>query len=231
MKIVKPSILKFPLLRLRSNHPALTLARAARYNRGPDRTATMAKRSLFSILSEYPWWLTAVVAIMLFGIVHAIFPPLAPFAALPFVAVAAYFAYKQLRGKSPVGAVERLQALREMSWENFGAIISEAYRREGYTVEASGSAAFDFTLCRNGRITLVQCRRWKVSQVGVGPLRELHEAIGRQDAFNAVCITAGGFSDKAREYAAGKPITLLSDAALAAFVGHLGKPRARWFAR
>lgn len=191
----------------------------------------MAKRSLFSILSEFPWWLSALVAVLLFGIMQLIFPPLAPFIALPFVAVAAYFAYKQLRGKSPIDAGERLAALRDMPWENFSLVISEAYRRQGYAVEASNSAAFDFTLRKNGRITLVQCRRWKVNQVGAGPLRELHEAIVKHDAFNGVCITAGGFSANARELAAGKPITLLSNAALAELVGTLEKTSKRWFGR
>ncbi|MEK6592533.1 MAG: restriction endonuclease [Pseudomonadota bacterium] len=191
----------------------------------------MAKRSLFSILSEYPWWLSALVAVLLFGIVQTIFPPLAPFVALPFAAVAAYFAYRQLRGKSPVDAGARLASLRDMPWENFSLVISEAYRRQGYAVEASNSAGFDFTLRKNGRITLVQCRRWKVNQVGAGPLRELHEAIGKHDAFNGVCITAGGFSANAREFAAGKPITLLSDAALAELVGTLEKTSKRWFGR
>ena len=191
----------------------------------------MAKRSLFSILSEFPWWLSALVAVLLFGIVQLVFPPLAPFVALPFIAVAAYFAYRQLRGKSPVDAAERLAALRAMPWENFSLVISEAYRRQGYTVEPSASAAFDFTLRKNGRITLVQCRCWKVNQVGAGPLRELDEAIARHDAFNGVCITAGGFSANARAYAAGKPITLLSDAALAELVGTLEKTSRRWFSR
>lgn len=191
----------------------------------------MAKRSLFSILSGFPWWLSALVAVLLFGFMQLIFPPLAPFVALPFVAVAAYFAYRQLRGKSPVDAGERIAALRDMPWENFSLVISEAYRRQGYAVEASDSAAFDFTLRRNGRITLVQCRRWKVNQVGAGPLRELHEAIVKHDAFNGVCITAGGFSANAREFAAGKPITLLNDAALAELVGTLEKTSKRWFGR
>lgn len=191
----------------------------------------MAKRSLFSILSGFPWWLSALVAVLLFGVMQLIFPPLAPFVALPFVAVAVYFAYRQLRGKSPVDAGERVAALRDMPWENFSLVISEAYRRQGYAVEASDSAAFDFTLRKNGRITLVQCRRWKVNQVGAGPLRELHEAISRHDAFNGVCITAGGFSANAREFAAGKPITLLHDAALAELVGTLEKTSKRWFGR
>lgn len=189
----------------------------------------MAKRSLFSILSEQPWWVSALVAAVVFAIVQLFFPPLAPFVALPFIAVAAYVAWKQLRSKSPVDAAERLAALREMPWENFGLIISESYRRQGYAVEESGSSAFDFKLSKNGRITLAQCRRWKVNQVGAGPLRELYKAVTRLEAYNGVCIAAGEFSANAREFAAGKPITLLTGAALVELVGTIEKKSRRWF--
>lgn len=189
----------------------------------------MAKRSLFSILSEQPWWVSALVAAVVFAIVQLFFPPLAPFVALPFIAVAAYVAWKQLRSKSPVDAAERLAALREMPWENFGLIISESYRRQGYAVEESGSSAFDFKLSKNGRITLVQCRRWKVNQVGAGPLRELYKAVTRLEAYNGVCVAAGEFSANAREFAAGKPITLLTGAALVELVGTIEKKSRRWF--
>lgn len=183
----------------------------------------MAKRSLFSILSEQPWWVSLVVAALLFAGVYQFLPDFAPFIALPFVGVAAHVAWKQFRGRAPSDAPERLAALREMSWEEFAAVISAAYRRQGYAVEASQGGAFDFTLRKNGRITLVQCRRWKVNQAGVGPVRELCEATTGHDAADCVCISAGEFSANAREFAAGKPVTLLGGAALAELVGAVGK--------
>lgn len=189
----------------------------------------MAKRSLFSILSEQPWWVSLLVAAILFALVQLFLPPLAPFVALPFVAVAAYVGWKQLRRTSPVNVEERLAALQAMPWENFGLVISEAYRRQGYTVEESASGAFDFKLRKDGRSTLVQCRRWKVNQVGIKPVQELHEAMNKLDAFNGVCISAGEFSAGAREFAAGKPIILLNHAALAELVGTIEKTRRRWF--
>jgi len=188
----------------------------------------MAKRSLFSILSEQPWWVSLLVAAIVFAVAQFLLPQMALFIALPFAAVAAYVAHKQLRRSSPVNVDERLAALRGMSWENFGGIIEEAYRRQSYTVEGSQSAAFDFTLRKKDRITLVQCRRWKVNQVGVGPLRELYDAVAMHDAFDAVCIGTGAFSDRAREFAAGKRITLLNGSALVELVGTLEKRKWRW---
>ncbi len=96
----------------------------------------MAKRSLFSILSEQPWWVSLVVAALLFAGVYQFLPDFAAFVALPFVGVAAHVAWKQFRGRAPADAAERLAALREMSWEEFAAVISAAYRRQGYAVEA-----------------------------------------------------------------------------------------------
>jgi restriction system protein len=191
----------------------------------------MAKQTLFQILSRQPWWLTLLVAVLIFSIMQFVFPPLAPFVALPFAAVAAYLAWRQLRAGPSINVEERLAALRAMPWENFSLVVSEAYRRKGYTVEASTSAAFDFKLTAKGRITLVQCRRWKVNQVGDGPVRELVAAMEKHNAYNCVCITAGEFSTNAHEFARGRPVTLLAGAALAQLVGTIDKKGRRWFAR
>ena len=179
----------------------------------------MAKRSLFSLLSEQPWWVSVLVAMAVFAIARLIFPPVAPFAALPFVAIAIYFAWQQLRALSPDTVNARLAAVRAMSWDEFAVLIGDAYRRRGYEVETARDGAFDFVLRQKGRLSLVQCRRWKVRQVGVGPVRELYEALDRHEAFNGICIAAGDFSDAARQFAAGKPIALVHGAELAKLVG------------
>lgn len=184
----------------------------------------MAKpRTLFSVLIEQPWWISALVGAALFGIAQLAFPPVAPFVALPFVAIAIYVGYRQLRTLSPGKARERITALREMSWEPFSALIVDAYRRQGYDVAPVNKSAFDFNLTRQGRVTLLQCRRWKVNQLGAGPVEELAKAIAGEDAHNAICISAGDFTAKARESAAGKPISLVHGIELAALVGHIAK--------
>jgi restriction system protein len=191
----------------------------------------LARESLFQILSRQPWWLTLLVAVFIFGIMQLVFPPLAPFVALPFAAVAGYLAWRQIRAGPSLNVEERLATLRAMPWENFSLVVSESYRRQGYTVEDSKSAAFDFKLSKKGQITLVQCRRWKVNQVGDAPVRELVKAMEKQNAFNCVCITAGEFSANAREFARGRPVTLLAGAALAELVGTIDKKSRRWFLR
>lgn len=180
-------------------------------------------RTLFSILLEQPWWISALVGAGLFGIAQLAFPPVAPFVALPFLVISAYVGYRQLGTVSPGQVDERLAALRGMSWETFSTVITDAYRRESYDVQSSGKDAYDFTLVKQGRVTLLQCRRWKVNQLGAGPLEELARAVDAEDAHNAICISASNFTDKARELAAGQPITLVHGSTLAALVGAVNK--------
>ena len=137
----------------------------------------MARESLFHILSRQPWWVTLLLAVLIFGVMQFVFPPIAPFVALPFAALAVYLAFRQLRAGPSANVEERLAALRAMPWENFSLVVGEAYRRQGYSVVSSNSAAFDFQVAKKGQVTLVQCRRWKVNQVGDAPVRELVNAM------------------------------------------------------
>jgi restriction system protein len=187
----------------------------------------MAKESLFQILSRQPWWLTLLVAFALFWIAYLVFPPVAPFVALPFLVLGLYFGFVQLRS-GPVGNVgERLTALRAMSWDVFSAELSRAYRKQGYTVLPADGRGHDFKLVKDGRTTLLQCRRWKVNQVGESQVRELAQAVEREDAGRGICLSAGEFSAPARKFAAGEPLTLISGVELARLVPH--RKKHKWF--
>ena len=180
----------------------------------------MAKQeSLFQILLRQPWWVTLIVAFLAFAIARTIHPPIAPFIALPFVVLCAVIAFRQWRGAAPLDAHERLAALREMDWGQFSKLIVEVYRKQGYAVHPVDAAGYDFRLTKDGRVTLLQCRRWKVNQVGAGPLRELAKAIEREDASHGICIAAGDFSAPARALQATEPLTLIGGAELVRLVG------------
>ena len=178
-------------------------------------------RTLFNVLLEQPWWISALVGVAFFAIARAVFEPVAPWVALPFLVIAGVVGWKQLRTVSPGQVEERLQALREMHWEIFRSVIMQAYQREGHEIIAVKADAYDFRLTRNGRVTLVQCRRWKVSQLGVGPLQDLSKAIAKEDAANGICITAGGVSPNATQFAAANALAIVSGVELAALVGNI----------
>ena len=179
----------------------------------------MAQKTLFTVLLGQPWWISALVGVALFGVAQLAFPPVAPFVALPFVGIAFYVGYRQLRTVSPGKVEERLQALRDLSWDQFSTVVADAYPRQGYDVMPVNKSAYDLTLTRQDRVTLLQCRRWKVNQLGIGPLEELARAIASIDAYNGICITAGTLSPKAQEFVTGKPITLVTGRELATLAG------------
>ena len=177
------------------------------------------KQSLFQILLRQPWWVTLIVAFLVFAITRLIYAPIAPFMAFPFLILGGVIAFKQWRGAAPLDTFERLTALRAMDWDAFSALIADAYRKRGYAVHPATGAGYDFRLTREGRVTLLQCRRWKVNQVGAGPLRELIKAIEREDASHGICISAGEFSKPARELTTTEPLTLIGGVELVALVG------------
>jgi restriction system protein len=96
--------------------------------------------------------------------------------ALPFVLVAGASAFISYRRRALLDSRTGLESLRALSWQDFERLVGEAYRRHGYTVgEVGGSApdgGVDLLLNRQGSKVVVQCKRWRSSQVGVSLIRE-----------------------------------------------------------
>jgi restriction system protein len=176
----------------------------------------MAKNSLFAVLLRSPWWVSALVAAAVFGALRLMLPGVyAFFGALPFIGIAGYAGWLQLRAPSAARVAETLGAIRSMSWDEFSAAIEEALRGEGYRVGRLSGSDAEFELTRAGRVALVGCKRWKVARTGVEPLRELHAATRAHQAHDCIYIAAGDFTDHARAFALEKNIRLVHDAELA----------------
>jgi restriction system protein len=179
----------------------------------------MAKRSLFAILSRSPWWLSVLLAAALFMAVRQFMPEYAAFAStLPFLAIAGYAGWRQMRAPGAARGADALAGLRALPWRSFAAQIEEAFRRDGYTVVALRGSAADYALRKNGRIALAGCKRWKVAQTGVDPLRELLQAKEAADAAECIYVTAGDLSPKARQFALQHAIRLLCETELVEFL-------------
>jgi restriction system protein len=184
----------------------------------PDM-AIMAKRSLFAILSRSPWWLSVLIAAAVFMAVRQFMPDYAALAAtLPFLGIAGYAGWRQSRVPNSERVVEVLAALRAMSWQEFSAKMEAAFRGEGYAVVALTNGAADFELRKSGRVVLAGCKRWKVAQTGIEPLRELLLAKESAGAQECIYVAAGDLSQNARQFAAQKEIRLLCDTELAQFL-------------
>jgi len=176
----------------------------------------MHDNSLFAVLLRSPWWVSLLAAFAVFGLIRLVLEPLyAAFAALPLLVVAAVAGWRQLRAPSAENIAVAMELLRSMNWDEFSVLLEEAWRREGYAVERLGGAQAELELTKDGRKSLVACKRWKAARTGVEPLRELKAAGDAREAAECIYVLAGDLSEQARRFATQNRIRLVEGAELA----------------
>ncbi|HUQ74053.1 MAG TPA: restriction endonuclease [Burkholderiales bacterium] len=179
----------------------------------------MHDNSLFAVLLRSPFWVSGLVAGGIFGATRTFVPTeYAVFAAMPFMVLTVYRAWKQFRAPSAGRIAKKLDRVRAMSWAEFSAAIEGAFRRDGYTVNRINGPQADFELVRGSRSTLVACKRWKAASTGAEPLRELHAAGRAREAHELIYVAAGEVTAQGRAYAQENRIRVLQGAELAALV-------------
>jgi len=178
------------------------------------------QNSLFAILGRSPWWVSALLAMGVFGVTRFFMPiEMAAFAASPFVVIAGYGIWKQLGTPSAGRTKAALERLAALPREEVVAALEAGWRREGYEVSRPGSGPFDLELRRAGRLSLVACRRWKAERTGVEPLRELHAAGRKREADEVIYVAAGEVTAQAQAFAAENKVRMLHGADLVRLAG------------
>lgn len=172
----------------------------------------MAEKSLFAYLLRSPWWVSILVAcgIGLFGRVMfrgAYFSYALAFM-LPFVVIAMIAAWRQKDVPSQARVAETVETVMAMSWREFSALMEQAFRRDGFEVKRISGAA-DFILTKEGRDSLVCCKRWKAASQGIEPLRALVAAQEEREAREALYVTVVDLSDNANRFAKDNRIALM----------------------
>lgn len=106
-----------------------------------------------------------------------------------------------------------LQSIRLLSWQEFEWLVSEAYRRKGYNVVERGGSkpdgGVDLELYKDGRKTIVQCKRWNVIQINVSLVREAYGVMIAEGADECIFVTSGKYTRDAMRFAEGKPMQLI----------------------
>lgn len=212
---------------------------------------------LIVITSKLPWWVGVVLAIVTYVWLHnvatrevtavvqpgkmgdiigqTLFKTLAGFGQylLPFVfsigaAVSAFGRYKRRALHKQVAASPDRGALNNMSWQQFEALVGEAFRRKGYAVRETGGGGadggIDLALKKEDETFLVQCKQWKATKVGVTTVRELYGVMAAQGAVGGFVVTSGVFTDEAKAFASGQNIELMDGKALHALIRGVSVP-------
>ena len=154
----------------------------------------MAQNSLFAILLRKPWWisiaLVGVIALAARALVPQPYTAFGMMGGFPFLVIGIMAAWRQWQAPNPERMAEALQKAGAMSWQDFSAVIEQAFSQQGYAVtrlsgdgvsvsdgvgksnrNGSGTAngpagAADFRLERRGQTTLLNCKRWKAANLG-----------------------------------------------------------------
>jgi len=156
-------------------------------------------------------------------------PFLANMAALFFLVTASIsFVTSLFNRKERIGLFNRqknLETIRALSWQDFEKLVGEAYRRQGFTISETGGGGpdggVDLVLKKNGETILVQCKHWKMRQVGVKIVRELLGVVVDRKALGGIVITSGTFSQDALDTSKGNPIELVDGKKLYAMIGDI----------
>ena len=110
--------------------------------------------------------------------------------------------------------LEKLQALSPEAFERY---VAGLFRQKGYEVVlrgSSGDLGVDLELTGpQGRRAIVQCKRYQ-NTIGAEIVRELFGTLIHEAVMWAFLVTTADISDAAREWAAGKPITLIDGTTL-----------------
>lgn len=206
---------------------------------------------LIQITSKLPWWVGTLFAIAAYLWLHSVataevtaaaqpgkmgelvgqnlFKGLAgvgqyllPFAFLVGAAVSGYGRSRRQALHAQVAASPDRGALNDMSWQQFEALVGEAFRRKGYAVTETGGGGadggIDLVLKKAGETFLVQCKQWRAYKVGVSTVRELYGVMAAKGAAGGFVVTSGDFTNEARAFAEGRNIELMDRAALHALI-------------
>lgn len=197
------------------------------------------KTSILAKILGTPWWIGLILALiaylfMRFGFAR-LMPPgrttqavaegmadIAWVFSLPFLLAAAIsFLRSMFRGSSRRSRGS-LVALRVLPRHRFELLVGEAFGRQGYVVEPRGSRApdgeVDLELWRDGRKSIVVCRRWQAPKAGIAEIRELHDIQRFERADEAIYLSSGQYTHEAWQYAQGKPLRLIDGNGLLALL-------------
>lgn len=108
----------------------------------------------------------------------------------------------------------KLQKMKNMDWKDFEFLCEELFRVRGWKTscsnESGADGGVDVWLKRRDEVSLVQCKRYKNTSVGVKVVRELYGLMTSHSAQSGYIVTTSYFTKEAYKFAKGKRISLIN---------------------
>jgi len=181
------------------------------------------RSSIADDLVLMPWWVSGALAGIAYVVLPGVLPPplvkagIVGMVSVGLLALAVISALRAWKTRSMLEGQTSLQSLRALPWKSFEDLLGEVYRRQGYQVEETlgggADGGVDLVLRKDGRTTLVQCKRWK-QMVPVQTVRELYGVLIDRGAADAKLVATATFTSDAIAFAKGKPIELVGSTTL-----------------
>jgi restriction system protein len=205
-----------------------------------SRRRSSVAEDLIAATAKVPWWVGVVLAVVSYAVLHAVasidIPPASELQQFAYAAskqlfkqLASIFQYVfpliflmgsvfSVIGRRKrvhlYGAVKRSDsALATMTWQDFELLVSEFFRRRGFSVKETGGGGadggVDLIISSGNDRYVVQCKKWKAVQVGVATVRELYGVMTAMGAIGGFVVTSGTFTNDAKRFVDGREIELI----------------------
>jgi hypothetical protein len=106
------------------------------------------------------------------------------------------------------------EELRAIDWFQFEKLMAELYRLQGKRVEHRGGAnpdgGIDLITCEGDHRVAVQCKHWRVWNVGVRHLREFFGGMKAEGFDHGIFVTLCGYTGESKKFADENGITILN---------------------
>ena len=192
--------------------------------------ARKREEGIFEVIATLPWWAGCVVAFFVYVFLRSMLPtlvdssailngiaqdlqPIAWLFACLFLISAPMARIIALRRRRLLRSQTGIASIRSMSWQAFERLVGESFRCQGFGVEERGGRAADgdadLLLHKDGKSTVVRCKRWRNARVSVQPVRDLLGAMHADGADAAIFVSSGSYTAAAKQFTEGKPIRLI----------------------
>lgn len=215
------------------------------------RKKSSTAEELILLIARMPWWLGVILALVSYLLLHrtakntvalpaqpgqlaesvlsAMVTGLASVGQylLPLICLAgsATSVWKRSQRKALLTNIANSRdsnSLNSMSWQEFEALVGEAFRLQGFAVTEAGGAGpdggVDVILTKRGERFFVQCKQWKAYKVGVDVVRSLYGVMNTHGAVGGFVVTSGSYTEAARAFVQGINVTLIDGPQLFAMI-------------
>ncbi len=191
-----------------------------------------------------PWWVNLILATIVYvalkfwvptieftnpvfkGLAGAA-PSIAGLFAIILIGIALISAFHSWRKGELLESQTSVKSIKNLSWIEFEHLVSEAYKRKGYSIienlGAGADGGVDLVLIKDVEKILVQCKNWRSSKVGVPIVREMLGLVTAEKASKGVVVCSGAFTSDAIQFARKNGIQLVGGSELTRMISAVQK--------